>query len=150
MITAEQIKILRDKTGVSVSTCKKALEQAGGDMEKAIEFLRKESVKAADKKADRVLGAGVVEAYVHGNKQIGVLVELKSESDFVSRNPEFQALARDLAMHIAATNPSGTEDLLKEQYIKNPNISVQDLIRESIQKFGENIIIANFARFSVS
>ena len=104
-ITTEQIKELRDLTGVSVMQCKKALEEAGGDMEKAVIILRKVSKAAAEKKSDRILGAGVIATYVHGEGSIGTMVELLCETDFVSRNEEFKALARDIAMHIAAMNP---------------------------------------------
>ncbi len=104
-ITTEQIKELRDRTGVSVMQCKKALEEAGGDLEKALVILRKISKDIVSKKSDRSLGAGVVQAYVHSNSAIGALVELMCETDFVSKNEEFKALARDIAMHISAANP---------------------------------------------
>jgi elongation factor Ts len=104
-ITTEQIKELRDKTGVSVMQCKKALEEAGGDEEKALIILRKKSGDIAAKKADRTFNAGTVQSYVHGNSNVGVLVELNCETDFVARNPDFVTLARDIAMHIAAVNP---------------------------------------------
>ena len=118
MITAQQIKELREKTGVSVSICKKALEEAGGNMEKALTVLQKESAKSAEKKADRALGSGVIEAYAHYNKKVGVLLEIKSESDFVSGNEEFRTLAKDIAMHIAASSPSDLNELLGQTYIK--------------------------------
>ncbi len=105
MITTEQIKELRDQTGVSVMQCKKALEEAGGDREKALVILRKLSSGAAAKKADRTFGAGVIQAYIHANGSVGAMVELNCETDFVSGNEEFKTLARDIAMHITATNP---------------------------------------------
>ncbi|MCX6716538.1 MAG: elongation factor Ts [Candidatus Taylorbacteria bacterium] len=105
MITTEQIKDLRDKTGVSVMQCKKALEEAGGDAEKAIIILRKKSSEIAAKKGDRTFKAGAIQSYIHSNGNVGVMVELLCETDFVSKNEEFTALARDIAMHIAATNP---------------------------------------------
>ncbi len=104
-ITTSQIKELRDKTGVSVMQCKKALEEAGGDMEKAIVILRKVSKQIAEKKADRQFGAGTIGSYVHGNGQIGAMVELLAETDFVSKNDDFKTLARDLAMHVTASRP---------------------------------------------
>lgn len=104
-ITTEQIKALRDKTGVSVMQCKKALEEAGGDLEKAIVILRKVSKQIAEKKADREFGAGTIGSYVHNNNQVGAMVELVTETDFVSGNEEFKTLARDIAMHIAASRP---------------------------------------------
>lgn len=149
MITPQQIKELREKTDVSMMACKKALEEAGGDMEKALEVLRKESVKVAEKKSDRELGAGVVEAYIHGNRQMGAIIKLKSESDFVSKNEGFAALAKDLAMHIAASSPASKEELLSQPYIKNQEITVDAYIKEHIQKFGENIEIAEFSRLGM-
>ena len=106
MITTEQIKELRDKTGVSIMQCKKALEEAEGNMDKAIIILRKKGSDIASKKSDRLLGSGRIASYVHGNGTVGSLVELWSETDFVSKNDEFYALAYDIAMQVAATNPS--------------------------------------------
>jgi elongation factor Ts len=108
-ITTETIKILRDKTGVSIMQCKKALEEADGDMDKAEVILRKRSGAAADKKSDRDLGAGAIGVYVHEGA-IGAMVLLSCETDFVARNPEFPALAREIAMQVAATNPSYLSD----------------------------------------
>lgn len=105
MITTEQIKELRDRTGVAVIQCKKALEEAGGDMEKALVILRKKSGELSAKKADRTFGAGAVQAYIHANGTVAAMVELVSETDFVSGNEEFKSLARDIAMHVAASNP---------------------------------------------
>ena len=105
MITTLQIKELRDETGISVMQCKKALEEAGGDKEKALRILRKKSGEAALKKSDRALGAGVISSYIHGKGTIGAMVELSCETDFVANNDEFKALAYDIAMHVAATNP---------------------------------------------
>lgn len=105
-ITTEDIKMLRDRTGVSVMECKKALEETDGDMEKAIVILRKKSSAAAEKKADRTLGAGVVQAYVHSSRDIGAMVMLMCETDFVAKNDAFVHLAYDIAMHAAATSPA--------------------------------------------
>lgn len=104
-ITTEQIKALRDETGVSVMQCKKALEEAGGDVEKARVILRKKSGEIAAKKGDRALGSGVVASYVHATGTVGAMVVLSSETDFVSKNEEFRKLAYDIAMHVAAANP---------------------------------------------
>ena len=150
MITAQQIKELRDKTGVSVSACKRALEEAGGDMEKALAVLQRESAKSAEKKADRILGSGVIEAYVHNNKKVGVMLELKSESDFVSGNEEFRTLAKDTAMHIAASSPSDLDELMGQPYIKNPAVTVKELLNQAVQKFGEKIEISRFAKYNLS
>lgn len=195
MITTEQIKELRDLTGVSVMQCKKALEETGGDKEKALLILRKKSAGIAEKKGDRELGAGVVDAYIHSNKTVGTIIELSCETDFVARNEEFIALARDIAMHITATNPAYideseiTEDvrvkviemfkkvvaesgkpadiqekmmdgklatyfaertLLGQAFIKNPDITIKQLIDGGVQKFGEKIVVSRFSRFSVA
>ncbi len=114
-ISTDSVKQLRDKTGVSVMQCRKALEEAGGDMEKAIVILRKHSVGTAEKKADRTLGAGAIGTYVH-DSAIGAMVLLSSETDFVSKNPEFGTLAREIAMQVAATNPvyNRTENIPEE------------------------------------
>jgi len=105
MITTEQIKELRDATGISVMQCKKALEETGGDMEKALIALRKKGGDLAAKKADRTLGAGTVASYIHSNGTVGSMVILSCETDFVAKNQEFKALAYDIAMHVAALNP---------------------------------------------
>lgn len=105
-ITTEQLKELRAKTGISVMQCKKALEEAGGDMDKAVIILKKRRSEAADKKADRELGAGTIGSYVHNTNEVAALVLLASETDFVSKNEEFVALAREIAMQVAATNPT--------------------------------------------
>jgi len=104
-ITSTQIKELRDKTGISVMQCKKALEEAEGDMDKALIILKKKRSEAADKKSDRALGAGAVGSYVHNTNEVAALVILSCETDFVAKNQEFVALARDIAMHVAALNP---------------------------------------------
>ena len=104
-VTTEQVKALRDKTSLSIMQCKKALEEAGGDIEKAIVILQKQSGAVADKKSDRALGAGTVASYIHLGGTVGSIVELSCETDFVAKNAEFQTLAYDLAMHVAAADP---------------------------------------------
>lgn len=191
-ITTDQIKKLRDKTGVSVMQCKKALEEAKGDMNKAEVILQKQSAQAAKKKSDRTLGAGVIGSYLHSNNSVGALVELQCETDFVAKNEEFQTVAYELAMQVAAMNPEFlseddiTEDdkkaansvfeeevkdkpedlqekilkgkldayfkdkvLLNQDYIKDKDKTVKDLVQEATQKFGENVEIASFARLGV-
>ena len=115
-ITSEQVKELRDMTGISVMQCKKALEEADGDKQKALMILSKKSGSIAAKKADRTLGAGTVSSYIHANKEIGSMVVLRSETDFVSKNEEFTALARELALQVAASNP---------QYVKREDIPAE-------------------------
>ena len=115
-ITTEQIKDLRDQTGVSIMQCRKALEEAGGDMAKALIILRKKSGEIAAKRGDRTFGAGIVQSYIHANGTVGAMVTLICETDFVSGNDEFKALARDIAMHITALNPKflKKEDITEE------------------------------------
>ncbi len=115
-ITTTQIKELRDKTGISVMQCKKALEEAGGDMEKAILILQKNSKATALKKTERTLGSGVVQSYIHSTGSVGVLVELMCETDFVAKNEDFKKLAYDIAMHIAAADP---------QYLSKEDVSAE-------------------------
>lgn len=148
-ISMEQIKALREETGVSVVKCKEALTQAGGDMEKARELLREVSAQAAAKKADRELGAGIVQAYIHGNKTIGVLISLACETDYVARNEDFIALAQDIAMHIAAMGTETKEALIEESFIKNPEITIGKLIEDAVLKIGERIEVAEFVRYTV-
>lgn len=191
-ITTEQIKELRDMTGLSIMQCKKALEEALGDIGKAVILLQKKGAGIAAKKADRTLGAGRVASYVHSNGNIGSMVELLCETDFVSNNEEFGTLAYNIAMHVAATNPlylrmsdipeatrkeaeevfikevEGKPEemkakilegklnsyfkekvLLEQEYIKNPEITVNGLIESFTQKFGERTEIGRFTRFGV-
>ncbi|MEK7200960.1 MAG: translation elongation factor Ts [Patescibacteria group bacterium] len=148
-ITTDQIKELRDETGVSVMQCKKALEEADGDLEKAKIILRKISKQSADKKASRTLGAGAVASYIHGNGSVGAMVELLCETDFVARNEDFKALVRDIAMHITAMDPENLEELLNQEFIKSPEKIVKNLVEEAVQKFGERTEIGRFARFSI-
>ncbi len=149
-ITAEAVKELRDATGVSVMECKKALEQAAGDMEKAKAILQERSAAVVAKKSDRELGAGMVAAYVHSNGQIGALVLLSCETDFVSKNEAFGTLARDIAMHITAMRPTTKEDLMAQPFIKDPSKTIADLVSAATQKFGERTELAEFTCFSVA
>lgn len=149
MASTSEIKALRDETGLSIMQCKEALENAGGDVEKARELLREKGAKIAAKKADRELGSGVVSAYVHSNGRLGAMVELDCETDFVSGNEEFKTLARDIAMHITASAAEDVEGVLAEAYIKNPDQTIEQLIQDGTQKFGEKIVLARFARYNV-
>ncbi len=192
-ITTEEIKKLREETGLSIMQCRKALEDAGGDKEKAKILLQKKGGEIAGKKGDRNLGSGVIASYIHSSGSIGVLVELSCETDFVAKNPEFKAVAYDIAMHVAATSPSylkredisdadrikvsetfkaevadkpvemqekilnGKVDayfadkvLLDQEFIKNPELKIKDVVNSAVQKFGERTEIRRFVRFSVS
>ena len=128
--------------------CRKALTEACGDAEKAFLLLKKRGAEAAAKKSGRTLGAGAVASYIHHGATVGALVLLSSETDFVSRNPEFQVLARDIAMHIAAMSPE-KDALLDQPFIKTPDETIRALLERAVQKFGERIEVADFARFAV-
>ncbi|MDO8407717.1 MAG: translation elongation factor Ts [bacterium] len=147
-VTTDRIKELRDRTGVSVMQCKKALESSGGDFEAAIQFLREHANVSAGKKADRTLAAGAVANYTHDGV-IGAMVLLACETDFVAKNPEFATLARDIAMQVAAMDPGSQEELLAEPFIKDGSRAVHDLLDEAVQKFGERIEISSYARLAV-
>ncbi len=130
MITTEQIKELRDSTGISVMQCKKALEEAQGDMEKALVILRKKGADIANKKSDRTLGAGIIASYVHSNGLVGSIVELSCETDFVAKNQEFKTLAYDLAMHVAASNPTylKPQDITEEAKAKAREVFAKEIV----------------------
>lgn len=191
-ITTEDVKALRDLTGVSVMQCKKALEEAGGDMEKAQVILRKVSAQLAAKKSDRTLGAGIAAAYSHAGGAVVGAVVLACETDFVSKNEEFKKMAYDIAMHVAAMAPQfltkedvkesditaakavfqeevanlpeavkekalqGKIDsylkdkvLLDQPFVKNPDITIQQMLDGGVQKFGEKVAIVRMERLSV-
>jgi elongation factor Ts len=149
-ISPEVVNELRDKTGISFMECKKALEEANGDMAKALEILSARAVATAGKKADRTLGAGTVQSYIHNTGQVGSLVLLSSETDFVSKNEEFIALARDIAMHVAAMRPTDVTELLAQPFIKDPTKTISDLISGATQKFGERIEVGGMTVSSVA
>ncbi|MBI4155881.1 MAG: translation elongation factor Ts [Candidatus Zambryskibacteria bacterium] len=150
MITTELVKKLRDMTGISVMQCKKALEEAGGDLEKATVLLQKKSAGQTLKKSGRTLGAGVISSYVHATGNVGSMVELLCETDFVAKNEEFKTLARDIAMHATAMNPEDEKAIMEEPFIKNPEVTVKNLLEQAIAKFGERIELSRFVRYSVS
>lgn len=149
MIKANQVKQLRDKTNASMMDCKKALVEAKGDEKRALKILQKKGQLIAMKKSGREAEQGIIEAYIHSNKKIGVLLELKCETDFVARNEEFKELAHNLAMHVAAMDSEDEKSLLKEPFVKNEEITVKDLIDERIAKLGENIKIGKFTRYQL-
>jgi len=142
------LKTLREETAASVSDCRRALEETGGDYSKAREWLKKRAAEKAEKKADRETGEGIVEAYIHGNK-LGVLVQLLCETDFVARTDEFKSLAHDIALQIAAMNPESVEELLKQEFIKDSSLTIEQMVKQVIGKLGENITIKGFSRLSI-
>jgi len=193
-ISAKLVKELREKTGAGMMDCKEALVASGGDMAQAVDFLRKKGLATAQKRAGRATSEGTLAAYIHMGGKLGVMVEVNSETDFVAKNDQFQEFAKNIAMHIAASNPLGIrpedvppevvakereiytvqaketgkpekviekivegklkkffEDncLLQQRYVRNPDITVGDLLNELIAKIGENISIRRFVRFQV-
>ena len=149
MADTDKIKSIRESTGLSLGQIKKALEEAGGDETKAREILKAQGVAVAAKKSSREVKEGVIDSYIHANKKLGVMMEVLCETDFVARNSEFQRLAHDLAMHVAAVKPETVEDLLGQQFIKDPGVTVKDLIEQHIAKLGENIQVGRFEIFEI-
>jgi elongation factor Ts len=154
----DTIKELREETGLSFAQIKKALDEAENDKEKARAILATYSAAQAEKKADRELGAGVIASYVHGTGMIGALVELACETDFVAKNEEFKALAYDIAMHVVAMSPTSLDNedgageetaLLKQTFLKDPSLTVEQKIQAAIQKFGENTKVTRFTRYAL-
>lgn len=145
----EKIKSLRDSTGLSLNEIKKALNKTGGDEKKAKEILHKLGISVAAKKASREVKEGVVEAYVHNTRKIGAMIELACETDFVAKNSEFQQLAKEVAMHVTAMKPKDVKELLTQPFIRNPEITIQELISQSIAKLGENIQLSRFEIFEI-
>jgi len=193
-ISAKLVKELREKTGAGMMDCKEALVASGGDLTEAVDFLRKKGLATAQKRAGRATSEGTLAAYIHMGGKLGVMVEVNSETDFVAKNDQFQEFAKNIAMHIAASNPLGIrpedvpaevvakereiyavqaketgkpekviekivegklkkffEDncLLQQRYVRNPDITVGDLLNELIAKIGENISIRRFVRYQV-
>jgi elongation factor Ts len=175
VITVDQVKELREISGAGIMECKRALEQVDGDLAKAVELLKQQGLAKAEKKSGREASQGLIEPYIHGGGRIGAIVEVNCETDFVARTPEFRELAHDLAMQVAATSPAyvtaeevpttSWEDLerefgdrklaeaavvlLEQPFIKDPKLTIRDLIRDRIATLGENIVVRRFARFEI-
>src|SRR3990167_9977279 len=142
------IKKLREKTGAGVADCREALEEAKNDLKKAEEILTKKGFEKAAKKSDRETKAGLVESYVH-QARVGAMVELLCETDFVARTDEFKTLAHEVAMQVASMNPKDSATLLKQEYIRDPQKTIADLVKEVIAKLGENITVGRISRFEL-
>jgi len=138
------IKKLREKTSASIMECRKALEKASGDKNKAEKLISQWGIKKATKKEGRKTAEGIIEAYIHADKKTGILIQLNCETDFVARTDDFQKLAHEIAMQIAAMKPKKVEDLLKQKYIRDNNITIETLVKQAVGTLGENITIANF------
>ena len=150
MITASQVKELREKTGAGMMDCKKVLTETNGDEEKAIELLRERGIAKAAKKSDRVAAEGLVEAYISEDGKIGVVVEVNAETDFVAKNDEFKAFVKDVAKQVAKENPADVEALLKQKSIAEPDKTVGEVLTNKIATIGENMSIRRFKRFETN
>jgi len=144
----EDVAKLRELTGAGVVECKKALDEAAGDFDRAKDIIFERGIARAEKKSDRATGAGLLETYIH-NGRVSVMLELRCETDFVARNEKFQALAHDIAMHIAAMNPATVEELYAQQYVKDPSMTIEELIKNLIGTIGENMKVEKFVRFEI-
>lgn len=147
--TGADVKILREKTGAGIMDCKKALEEANGDMKKAEEIVKAKGMARADKKSDRETKEGYIASYVHANNRVAALVEIMCETDFVARNPEFQAMAKEVAMQVTAMNPANVEELLQQEYLRDGSLTIEQLVKQLSGKIGEKFVVNRFVRYSV-
>ncbi|MEX1013653.1 MAG: translation elongation factor Ts [Candidatus Paceibacterota bacterium] len=147
-ISKDDIQKLREKTSAGVMDCKKALEEANGDFNKAEEIIKEKGVVIAEKKSERKTGAGILYSYIH-NDRVGVLLELRSETDFVAKRDDFKELAHEIAMQIASMDPENVDSLMEQPYIREPEKNISDLIKELISKVKENIELERFCRYEI-
>lgn len=148
-ISAEQVKKLRDETGAGVMEARSALIEAEGGSEKAKTILKAKGSEAVAKKAERETSQGLIETYVHAGGKVGSMIYVACETDFVAKTDEFKTLAKELSMQVAAMNPATTEELLEQEYIRDPGKTVKELVSETIAKVGENIQIKRIVRFAL-
>ena len=144
----DKIQKLREITGAGVLECKKAMDDAGGDLDRAVALIHERGYARAEKRKERTTGAGLLHAFVH-NERVGVLIELRAETDFVARSKDFRELAHNLAMQIAAMNPDNVDELTDQVYIKDEALKAGDLIKQAIAKLGENIRVERFCRYEI-
>lgn len=147
MSTMDLIKEVREKTGAKITDCKDAVVNSNGNLDKALEYLAERGLIIAQKKSERDTKEGIIYSYIHSNSKIGVMVELNCETDFVARNEDFKELAKDIAMHVAAT--SYDDKLLDQLYVRDGTKTIETLLKENISKFGENIVIKRFIKFEL-
>ena len=150
MITASQVKELREKTGAGMMDCKKVLTETNGDEEKAIELLRERGIAKAAKKSDRIAAEGLVDTYISEDGKVGVVVEVNAETDFVAKNDEFKSFVKDVAKQVAETNPVSVEALLEEKSIAEADKTVGEVLTNKIATIGENMSIRRFERFETN
>jgi len=145
----DDVKRLREETGAGVMDCKRALDEAKGDFEKARGLIKERGLAKVKEKADREAKEGIVEAYVHAGGRIGAIVELSSETDFVARNPDFRGLAKEIAMQVAAMDPTDVGQLLEQPYIRDSSKTIGELVTTIAATTGENVRIKRFKRFEL-
>ena len=145
----DHVKRLREETGAGVMDCKRALDEAKGDFENAKALIKERGLAKAKEKADREAKEGVVEAYVHAGGRIGAMVELSSETDFVARNPDFKGLAKEIAMQVAAMDPTNVDQLLEQPYIRDSSKTIGELVTSIAATTGENVRVKRFKRFEL-
>ena len=149
MIKIEQIKKLRQKTAAGVMECRKALEETKGDEKKAVVLLKKWGLEKSVGKIGRQTNSGIIDSYIHAGGKVGVLLELACETDFVARTDDFKSLAHELCLQVASMIPKNVKELLKQEYIRDPKIKIEDLVKQTIGKLGENITISRFIRYQL-
>jgi elongation factor Ts len=143
-IDISAIKKLREVTGAGIADCRQALEETGTDQKKAVEWLRKRGIEKAAKKGEREVKSGLVFTYIHHTGTTGSILALACETDFVAKTDEFQVLGKELALHICASQPKDVKELLGQEYVRDPSKKIEELIKETIGKLGENIKVADF------
>ncbi|OGD61239.1 translation elongation factor Ts [Candidatus Berkelbacteria bacterium RIFCSPLOWO2_01_FULL_50_28] len=148
MANVELIKKLRAQTGLGMHDIKKALDESNDNEANALVLLKEWGLSTVAKKSDRATSQGLVESYVHGGR-LGAIVEVNCETDFVARNDEFKAFVKDIAMQVASMNPQDVEELLKQDYFRDPSKTIEELLTEVISKIGENVRISRFQRFEL-
>jgi elongation factor Ts len=148
-IDPKDVQRLRAESGAGVMDCKRALEETGGDYAKALALLKERGIQSVAKKSERAAKEGVIAAYVHANKRVGALVELASETDFVARGEEFQKLAQEIAMQVAAMEPASVDDLLEQQYIRDGSKTIKDLVTDVAATTKENVHVRRIQRFAL-
>jgi len=149
MLDLNKLKELRNETGISIALCKKALEESKGDITKAKKILNTWGVEKVKDKTERATSQGSLFSYIHHNHKIAGFVELLCETDFVANNTDFQKLGKEISMQVASVPPKDSQDLLKQDYIREPSKKIADLINEAVLKFGENIKIGKILRWQL-
>ena len=147
-ISLELLKKLREATSAGVSDCRQALEDADGNLEKAKKLILERGLEKAAKKAGRETAQGLIESYVHAGR-VGVLVEVRCETDFVARTDDFKKLSHEIALQVASMNPKNVKELLASEYIRDASMTIEALVKQTVAKLGENITVAKFTRIAL-